>query len=178
MNKLGMQAQFVPIISFGISCSFKESDTLDHIVQGSNGIGTRVEILQCFLKGPPTQACHTWSFNLLKIPTAEKKKLDFFCFCNRISMVTLLSWTPSPPPHISVPQNKLLTSIANVQSILPFCVCLIMAFTICQFTHKLLPCGQCCNHMVHYVLLLQMIMEHIAGTDCDWNQALPARQGN
>lgn len=59
MNKLGMQAQFVPIISFGISCSFKESDTLDQMVQGSDGIGTRVETLQCFLKGPPTQAYHT-----------------------------------------------------------------------------------------------------------------------
>lgn len=49
MNKLGMQAQFVPIISFGVSCSFKESDTLDQI-------GTRMATLQSSSKGSPTQA--------------------------------------------------------------------------------------------------------------------------
>lgn len=57
MNKLRMQAQFVPIISFGISCSFKGSDTLNQIVKSSDGsncfTGMHIKILQCFLKGPP-----------------------------------------------------------------------------------------------------------------------------
>lgn len=57
MNKLRMQAQFVPIIAFGISCSFKESDTLNQIVQSSNTsncfAGMPINVLQCFLKGPP-----------------------------------------------------------------------------------------------------------------------------
>lgn len=58
MNKLRMQAQFVPIISFGISCSFKEPDTLNQIVQSSDGTsncftGMHIKILPCFLKSPP-----------------------------------------------------------------------------------------------------------------------------
>ena len=51
MNKRRMQAQFVPIISFGISCSFKESDTLNQIAQSSDGsncfTATHIKIPQC-----------------------------------------------------------------------------------------------------------------------------------
>lgn len=66
MNKLGMQAQFVPIISFGISCSFTERDTLHQMVQPSTGAGTRRGALQSFLEGPPTQPYQTSLLHLLK----------------------------------------------------------------------------------------------------------------
>lgn len=85
MNKLRMQAQFMPIISFGISCSFKESDTLNQTVQSSDGsncfAGMYTEILQCFLKGLSlciTSARASTADNLIysKFPQLGKKKKE------------------------------------------------------------------------------------------------------
>lgn len=185
MNKLRMQAQFVPIISFGISCSFKESDTVNQTVQSSDGsncfTGMHIKILRCFLKGLPlcvTPGRAIMVDNLIysKFPQLKKKKKFFLSFAsnNRISIVKLRALELF---HLFLMYQ---CHRINCSPVLPTLRVLLFysgIYHMLIYWNELLPCGQLCNHTVHYVLFLQITREHIAIINYYWNKALGGKWG-
>lgn len=76
MNKLETQAQFAPIISFGISCLFKESDTLHQTVQELAHAG---ELCTASWKVPPHSPIKPEGFIYSKFPQLKKNNWVFSC---------------------------------------------------------------------------------------------------